>query len=166
MVLVGWKCRKSWGLFAVWIVSSRRWDFNITSILQFFSLQLAAYRRTWFNFSNLIEMADVITNCPDDKCARPRTRMLNCNAIAMQLQSLGPKLAHGYSASKCSSWYLLMKRSQSYCQTVTWLYCETVSQSSRVTARHSRSYCPTHFWYVSYFTWLAVHWRTLRDFSS
>ena len=29
--------------------------------------------------------------------------------IATQLQSLGPKLARGYTASKCSSRYLLMK---------------------------------------------------------
>jgi len=85
--------------------------------------------------------------------------------IATQLQILGLKLACGYTASKCLSRYLLMKRSRLYCQTVTWLYCETVSQSSHVTARHSRSYCPTHFWYVLFpcFTFLCLTGCSLAD---
>ena len=94
------------------------------------------------------------TNAHEHKSAR---------VITTQLQSLGPKLACGYTASKCSSRYLLIKRSRSYCQMVTWLYCETVSQSSHVTARHSRSYCPTHFWYVSCFTFLCLTGCSLAD---
>ena len=91
--------------------------------------------------------------------AHKRTRV-----IATQLQSLGPKLARGYTASKCLSRYLLMKRSRSYCQTVTWIYCETVSQSSHVTAWHLRS-LPTPFLvrYVSCFTFLCLTGCSLTD---
>ena len=87
----------------------------------------------------------------------------NAHARVIAAQSLDVRLAHGYTASKCSSRYPVMKRSRSYCQTVTWLYRQTVSQSSHVTAWHSRSYCSTHFWYVSCFAWLAVHWQMLWD---
>ena len=85
--------------------------------------------------------------------------MRNRNAT----HSLGAKLAHGYTASKCPSWYPIMKKSRSYCQTVTWLYCETVLQSSHVTAWHSWSYCPTHFWYVLCFTFLCLAGCSLAD---
>ena len=101
---------------------------------------------------------------------RQTVRMINVHTherthvIATQLQSLGLKLARGYTASKCSSRYLLMKRSRSYCQTVTWIYCETVSQSSHVTAWHSRS-LPHPFLvrFVSCFTFLCLTGCSLTD---
>ena len=101
----------------------------------------------------------VLPNCLNNECACVRTHMRNRNAM----HSLGAKLAHGYTASKCPSWYPIMKKSRSYCQTVTWLYCETVLQSSHVTAWHSWSYCPTHFWYVLCFTFLCLAGCSLAD---
>ena len=88
--------------------------------------------------------------------ARERARVIAA-------QSQDARLAHGYTARKCPSRYPVMKRSRSYCQTVTWLYRQTVSQSSHVTAWHSRSYCSTHFWYVSCFTFLCLAGCSLTD---
>ena len=45
----------------------------------------------------------------------------------MHTRSLGARLARGYTASKRQSQYPVMKRNRWYCQTVMWLYCETVS---------------------------------------
>ena len=126
----------------------RGWNYSRTS-----DIFQAFVALVWTNI-DMFRQTVRTTNAHERKCVR---------VIAMQLQSLGPKLAHGYTASKCSSWYLLMKRSRSYCQTVTWLYCETVSQSSHVTARHSQSYCPTHFCYVSCFTFLCLTGCSLGD---
>ena len=56
-----------------------------------------------------------------------------------------------------------MKSSRSYCQAVTWLDCETVSQSSHVTTWHSHSYCPTHFWYILCFIFLCLAGCSVAD---
>ena len=50
-------------------------------------------------------------NCPDDKCARPRTRTRNCNVIAKPGSEVSTWIY-------CSSRYILMKRSRSYCNVV------------------------------------------------
>ena len=81
----------------------------------------------------------VLPSCPNDECAHTHV---------ITAQSLDARLAHGYTASKCLSQYPVMKRSRLYYQMVTWLYRQTVSQSSHVTTWHLRLYYSTHFWYV------------------
>ena len=102
----------------------------------------------------------VLPNCPNDECAHACER-----ACIIAAQSLDARLAHGYTASKCPSRYPVMKRSRSYCQTVTWLYRQTVSQATlppgtrdRIAPPISGTFCAS----LS-FAWLAVHWQTLRD---
>ena len=139
----------------VWQLSSLGHHPN--GLLCVFMVRLYVYK--WLKLqSDIGDFPSVCGTCPNNN--RQTVRMTNvhiqkrtCNRNTTH--NLGARLAHGYTASKWPSRYPIMKRSRSYCQTVTWLYCKTVSQSSHVTAWHSRSYCPTHFWY-SCFTFLCL----------
>ena len=100
----------------------------------------------------------VLPNCANDKRARARTRMRNRNAM----QGLSGRLSCHEEKSIAISYHEEKLIVLSDCN-VALLHCEMVSQSSHVTAWHSRSYCPTHFWYISCFTFLCLTGCSLGD---
>ena len=92
-----------------------------------------------------------LPNCPNNECARARTRTHNRNAKP------------GCEVSKCLSRYPVMKRSRSYCQTVTAR--PSRSQATLPPGTRDRIAAPISgtFRASLSFAWLAVHWQTLRD---
>ena len=75
------------------------------------------------------------------KLSERRMRTRECERV-IAAQSLGARLAHGYTASKCPSRYPVMKRSRSYRQTVTWTLLpegEAKFTAIHVALRHCRA---------------------------
>ena len=138
------------GQYILHIVQYRGWNYSRTSDI---------FRA----FVALVRTKSVCSAKLSERRMRTRANVRE-RARVIAAQSLDARLAHGYTASKCPSRYPVMKRSRSYCQTVTWLYRQTVSQATLPPGTRDCIAPPISgaFRASLSFAWLAVHWQSCK----